>query len=134
MTTTAVAARAAAAAMASRSPSSSGISGKLRGQRPHSVPGSTGLASHQASVRAARWASTATPSSRREHGDGRGGVQGEGVVLVAQQDGAAGRQGSGGGGEVGVEAGGVGGPARGRRGERLGEELIGHGARIAMKS
>ena len=69
-----------------------------------------------------------------QHGDGRGGVQGEGVVVVAQQDGAAGRQGSGGGGEVGVEAGGVGGPARGRRGKRLGEELIGHGTTVAMKS
>ena len=68
-----------------------------------------------------------------QHGDGRGGVQGEGVVLVAQQDGAAHRQEAGGVGEVGVEAGGVGGLARGRRGKRLGEELIGHVARVAMK-
>ena len=54
-------------------------------------------------------------------------------MLVAQQDGAAHRQAAGGVGEVGVEAGGVSGPARGRRGERLGEELIGHGVRVAMK-
>ena len=54
-------------------------------------------------------------------------------MLVAQQDGAAHRQEAGGVGEVGVEAGGVGGLARGRRGKRLGEELIGHVARVAMK-